>query len=151
MAIIGLNIKSIEASVDNKAFSGTLSISSTPTITGVKKIETNAPEMKEAIEIGFRLDTSYNTEGKSNKLGQILITGILVVSAESAEEVVQKWRKDKKLEKKLFVEAMNAIFKRCMTESFLIAYSLKLPPPFSLPAIKDDEEYKSKKQKEYIG
>lgn len=153
MPVIGLSIKSVEASVREKTFSGTINVNSAPVITGVKKKGINMPDLKEAVAIDFRFETSYEPEDKSEKVGEIIISGTILFGDENSDAIVQKWKKEKKLDDNMLIDAFNAIFRTCLTEAVHMAYTLRLPPPVSFPTVraKGDAKYKTKNPEEYIG
>ena len=64
--------------------------------------------------------------------------------AELGEKIISAWKKDKKLDDKIAVDVLNAIFRRCLVETIHISDILRLPPPIRLPIVqakpKEDEK-----------
>lgn len=142
MPIIGFNIKSIHAYIDDKKVEGPIDVNSAPVIESVRKKDLNIPGMKEILSIEFHFTTRYDP-----KIGEISITGEVLYQAEDTKKVLSMW-KEKKLESSLAVDVLNTIFKKCLTKSVGIADELRLPPPLNFPVVKGEPSKEIKKEKD---
>ncbi len=145
MAIVALDIKSIEASKEGKTISGKVNINSTPTITGLKKIALS--EKQEAVVIDFKFETFYRMEGgkKEDIAAKLSVSGDLLYATNKANEIAAKWKKEKKMDDEMMVEVLNVIFGKGLRENLSLADALRLPPPIKFPDVRLAD------QKEYIG
>ena len=140
MPIIGLNLKSIKASVNEVNSGKSVDIKSSPVIEKIEKKSINLPGVKEILYIGFKFTTHYEP-----KVGEIFFEGDVLYSSEDIKDVLKKWEKDKKMDDKMALEVLNAIFRRCLTKGIDLAAELGLPAPIRFPVVKPKE------QDEYIG
>ena len=140
MPIIGLNLKSIKANISESKITKSVNVNSTPVIQKVEKKDTNLPGMKDVLSIEFKFTTSYEP-----KIGELSFEGEVLYYSEDIKEVLKKWEKDKKMDDKLTLEILNAIFRRCLTKGIDLSAELGLPPPIRFPIVKP------KDQNEYIG
>ena len=149
MPIVGLNLKSIKANISERKIMGSVDVNSTPVIKKVEKKDTNMPGMKAIVSIDFSFSTKYDMEdkksGKKVDIGEISFEGEVLYFSEDIREVLKKWEKDKKMDDKLTLEILNAIFRRCLTKGIDLSAELGLPPPIRFPIVKP------KQQDEYIG
>lgn len=128
MPIIGLTLNSISASAENKTVSGNVNVNSVPTIEKVEKKELDL--FKDVLVIGFRFRTQYEP-----KIGEIVMEGELLYHGEDTKDILSKWKKERKIEDKPAAEFLNAIFRKCLTESIRISQELRLPPPIQFPVV----------------
>ena len=149
MPIVGLNIKNLSASIEErKAIEGNINVNSSPIIIDVEKKSVGLQGVKDVISIEFKFEIEYNMEKKDKKkekIGDITIGGEVFYYTEKDKEMIEKWKKEKRLEDSIAAEILNAIFRRCLTVAIGLSNELKLPPPIKFPIVK------SKEQSEYIG
>ena len=130
MPIIGVNIKSINAKVDDSKFTGNVEISSSPSIESVEKKDFSFAGMKDALFIGFSFKTQYTPD-----VGNIQFKGEIIYQSDDTKKVLKTWREDKKLDDDVSVEVLNAIFRKCIAKAVQIAEDLRLPPPINVPVV----------------
>ncbi|MBI4018397.1 MAG: hypothetical protein HY368_02210 [Candidatus Aenigmarchaeota archaeon] len=136
MPIIGLNLTSINAEVNEKAArGGNININSTPRIIDIDRKDLNVAGIKDILAVEFSFETKYDPD-----VGKITFTGEVLYQAEETKNVLNKWKKEKKLDDELTVEILNAVFRKCLAEGVSIANELRLPPPVSFPVVKTKEE-----------
>ena len=149
MQIVGLNLRNVSASIEErKSIEGNINVNSSPVIVNVEKKSTGLQGLKDVISIEFRFEIKYSMETKDKKkekMGEMIIVGDVFYYTEKEKELIEKWKKEKKLEDSVAVEVLNAIFRRCLTVAIGLSNELKLPPPIKFPTVK------SKEQSEYIG
>ena len=142
MPIIGISFRSIEADIDiEKKHKGDININSVPTIQKIEKHELGLANLKEALAIDFKFETKYEP-----KIGNIAIEGRVLYQTNKIKECLEKWKKEKKLDEKLLIEILNAIFRKCLVKAVDLSNELGLPPPIRFPVVKPGKE-----QKDYIG
>lgn len=132
MSVIGFNINSINAKLgENADRKGDISVNSTPAIIDIEKRDMGLPWIGEVLGIGFRFETKYDP-----KIGEIAIEGEVLYHSSNQKDILARWKKEKKLDDKMAVEVLNAIFRRCLMKALDIADELRLPPPVSFPVVK---------------
>ena len=137
MAILGITLSKIEAKMNaNATPSGDININSSPTISNVTKRDMDLYNMKDVLAVDFKFDISYDPD-----VGKISMEGELLYQTDKAKEIVNKWKKDKKMEdEQMAVEILNAIFRKCLTQSVTIAHELRLPPPIAFPMVRPKDK-----------
>ena len=140
MGIIGINIKSVKAEIDEKkTIEENVNVNSSPVIENIEKKEINVSGIKDVAAMSFRFETTYEP-----RIGEIKIEGEVLYQTDKIKEIISAWKKDKKLDDKIAVDVLNAIFRRCLVETIHISDILRLPPPIRLPIVqakpKEDEK-----------
>ena len=81
-------------------------------------------------------------------VGSVLIEGDLLYMEDSkkAKEIINSWKKDKKIDKELMTGLLNTILTRCNVQALIMSQQVNLPPPIPLPKVQIQEAEKS-----YIG
>src|SRR3989338_9232124 len=110
MSVIGFNIKSINAYLDEKNLKGNVSVNSTPTIESVQRRDLTAIGIADAIAIDFKFVTAYDP-----KAGEITMTGEILYQVKDAKKAIKQWNDDGK--------AVD------------LADLLRLPPPLRFPTV----------------
>jgi hypothetical protein len=129
MAVIGLNLNSIQAKKQTSVPRQDIKVNSTPMVTGVKEID--LPNFsKKALSIDFEFMTRYEPAFAS-----ISIEGSILYLAENNKEVVSEFTKNKKLPEKASMEVLNYLFRHCLLKASILAEDLQLPPPMPMPKI----------------
>ncbi|MFH0956652.1 MAG: hypothetical protein V1813_02195 [Candidatus Aenigmatarchaeota archaeon] len=129
MAVIGLNLNSIQAKKQSAVPRQDIKVNSTPMITGVKEID--LPNLsKKALSIDFEFLTRYEPSFAS-----IAIEGSLLYLADNNKELVSEFAKNKKLPEKASMEVLNYLFRHCLLKASILAEDLQLPPPMPMPKI----------------
>jgi hypothetical protein len=129
MAVIGLNLNSIQAKKQSAVPRQDIKVNSTPMITGVKEID--LPNLsKKALSIDFEFITRYEPSFAS-----ITIEGSLLYLADNGKELVSEFAKNKKLPEKPSMEVLNYLFRHCLLKASILAEDLQLPPPMPMPKI----------------
>lgn len=82
------------------------------------------------------------------KVGKILFEGELLYMEEQkkAKELLNSWKKDKKLPKELMEGMLNTILTKCNVQALILSQQVNLPPPIPLPKVQMTVPEKS-----YIG
>jgi len=140
MPIIGLNLKSIKANINENKIVKNVNVNSSPTIEKIEKKEIDLPGMKDVLSINFKFVTNYEP-----KIGEIVFEGEVLYHSDDVKDILKKWEKNKRIEDPMALEVLNAIFQKCLTKAIDLASELRLPPPIRFPVVRPKE------QSEYIG
>ncbi len=112
----------------------------------IKEIEEVKIPLKERKALGFNFVYIINYEPN---IGEILIDGDVLYSGKEdvVKDVLNKWRKDKKVAKEVSIEVGNFIMNRCNVKALELAQELSLPSHIPLPRVQVNKE----QLKDYIG
>ncbi len=136
MAILGISLKNIKGEINEKVTpDGDINVSSTPTIESVSKKDLDLFSMKDVLAIEFRFKTAYEP-----KIGEIVMEGEVLYQTDKTKDVINRWKKEKKMEEGLATEILNAIFRKCLTQAIAVAHELRLPPPIVFPVVRAQKE-----------
>ena len=82
-------------------------------------------------------------------VGSVLIEGDLLYMEDSkkAKEIINSWKKDKKIDKELMTGLLNTILTRCNVQALIMSQQVNLPPPIPLPKV----QISASQDKNYIG
>lgn len=132
MPIIGLNLKSVKAFIDErKQIDGEINVNSAPVVESIEKKDLERFGLKDVLVVNFTFSTMYEP-----KIGEIHFDGEVLYTSDKHKEVLNRWKKDKRLDETVAAEILNAIFKKCLSKAVDIAQELRLPPPIQFPIVK---------------
>ncbi|MBI2653145.1 hypothetical protein HYX00_06775 [Candidatus Woesearchaeota archaeon] len=82
-------------------------------------------------------------------VGTILFEGELLYMEEQKKnkEILNSWKKDKKIPKELMAGLLNTILTKCNVQALILSQQVNLPPPIPLPKVQMAEQT----EKNYIG
>src|SRR3989338_4368802 len=107
--IVGINIESVNAKINREAkMDKRLSINNAPAITSVEK--TDILDMKDVVLVKFTYKTTYEPD-----VAEIIITGDLLYKDVDAKKFLKRWEDKKEVDKKMAIEVLNTIFRKCLT------------------------------------
>jgi len=130
MPIIGFSINSIEAKKRRVLPTG-VKVTTTPKITSVKEKKVEIVKEEKVLAVGFEFTIQYDPNvGKLKFVGEILYTD------ENVKEVLNHWKKRKKLPVDVDIAVKNFLIRKCLTVGVYLAENLQLPPPVILPVIR---------------
>jgi len=132
VGIIGFNILKIEAERSPET-KGKISINNNIQIKDIEKTELFLGKSKqEGLRFRFEYVSSYEP-----KIGKITLTGDLVAveEKEKASEIVEGWKKNKKISTEIMAPVINSILNRCNIQAILLSREIGLPPPVQLPKV----------------
>ena len=142
MSVIGFNLKSIKAHVNQENVTGDVNVNSAPNIVSVEKRNLAFLGVKEALGIKFEFTTSYEPN-----VGEIGFTGEILYQVENAKDLMDSWKKEGKLDEKIALDVLNTIFRKCLAKSVEVADTLLLPPPIRFPVVTTEKPVVKKKGK----
>jgi len=90
-----------------------------------------------ALQFSYEFSAKYEPD-----IGHILITGDITYLTEEKKikEIVDGWKKDKKLPDDVMNEVINQILNKCNIEALILSKELNLPPPIPMPKITPKKE-----------
>ncbi len=134
MSILGINFTKINAE-RKAAIKGKININNNIAITAVKKHDLKIPG-QESLDIGFKFTAKYDPN-----IGTITIDGdaIIVDQPKKTEEILNQWKKDKKLPEDVLAQVMNNLLTKCNIEALVIGREVGLPPTLNMPKVKIKE------------
>tara|TARA_Y100000310_G_scaffold330239_1_gene401557 strand:- start:818 stop:1222 length:405 start_codon:yes stop_codon:yes gene_type:complete len=134
MSMLGINLSKIEA--ERKApVRGKISIKNNIAIKDVKKQELKI-QNQESVKVEFEFTAKYEPN-----IGDIIINGdtVIVDTPEKIKEILDQWKKDKKLPEDLLSQVMNGLLSRCNIEAIVLGREVGLPPTLNMPKVKVKE------------
>ena len=132
MAIVNFSFTDINVHREHRA-RGKVSIS---TKFNIDSVEPYALNVGKASQAGLLFRFSQRTEYKN--LGDIALKGhILYLSEEEKiNEILEMWKKEKKIKKDVFEHLANKVIEKCSIQSVVLSDTVGLPPAIRLDKIK---------------
>ncbi len=132
MTIVGFNFTKLGAEKKDTA-RGKINISNNVTIDNVdeKKISL-ANDKQKVLAFTFNFTSKYDPDiGSINFIGDIL----LMEEAKQAKEILDGWKKEKKLPKDIMTGILNTILNKCNIQALILSEQVNLPSPIPLPKL----------------
>jgi len=134
MPILGINFTKIVS--ERKApIKGQISINNNIAITNVEKHEIKL-QNQQSVKIEFEFTAKYDPN-----MGNIIIQGEVVVvnPPEKIKEILEQWKKDKKLPDDVLAPVMNNLLTKCNIEALVVGREVGLPPTLNMPKVKVED------------
>ena len=121
---------------------GSISVSNNIKIEGVEEVKMGFDKTKKALKFSFTYKTTYEPG-----IATLQLTGELLglVSEEEAAKIMEKWEKNKSLDKENAKSVINNVMNKCTVEVILLSRELGLPSPIPMPSVKDESKKENKK------
>ena len=132
LGVIGFGISKIEAE-KSPEIKGKISINNDVRIKEVDKTSLFLGKTKqEGLKFSFEYISTYEP-----KAGKIILIGNLVAvdDKEKVEEIVNGWKKNKKLGAEVLAHVLNSILNKCNIQAIILSREIGLPPPVQLPKV----------------
>ena len=133
MTIIGFNFNKIN--VEKKtSVKGKINISNNISIKSVEEYPLAVGKTQQkGLKFTFEFVSKYEP-----KVAEINLTGSVLTLQEApkVEELVNAWKKDKKLPKEVMTPVINTALTKCNIQALILSQELNLPPPIPLPKVK---------------
>ena len=132
MTIVGLNFTKIEAE-KKELVKGKININNNVSINKVEEKKLSlATEKQKIIAFTFEFISKYDPN-----VGSIKITGdvLYMESANKVKEILDGWKKDKKLPKEIMTTILNSVLTKCNIQALILSEQINLPPPIPLPKL----------------
>ena len=133
MPVIGINLRRIEASIDEKKpMNVNINVNSSPKIENVERSSVDL--LKDILAVDFTFTSKYEPD-----IAEMLMEGQVLYQTDKAKDVLNLWKKEKKLDDAVALDVLNAIFRKCLTRAVDLSAELRLPPPVQFPVVKPKE------------
>ena len=137
MTIVGFNITKISGERKNVA-GGKINISNNVSIKNVSPTDLSLGPVKnqDGLKVDFLFQTTYEPG-----MGSIILEGnvLYMGDEQKVKEIMETWKKTKKLPKDIMVFILNTVLQRCNIEALILSKELNLPPPVQMPRITQKE------------
>jgi len=132
MTIVGFNFTKVGAEKKDVA-RGNVNISNNVAIDKVEEKNISlANEKQKVLAFTFNFTSKYEPDiGFINFIGDIL----LMEEAKRAKEILDGWKKDKKLPKEIITPILNTVLSKCNIQALILSEQINLPPPIPLPKL----------------
>jgi len=132
MTIIGFNFTKIEAE-KREMIKGKINVNNNVSIKQVdeKKLSiTN--EKQKVLSFKFEFMSKYDPNiGYIKFIGDVL----LMEDSKKAKDILDEWKKDKKLLKEIMTPILNTVLNKCNIQALILSEHINLPPPIPLPKV----------------
>ena len=132
MTVIGFNFTKIQAE-KKKAIKSNVNINNNVSIKDLKEIDLALGVNKQkGIKFEFLFVSKYSSD-----IAEITLEGESVYVGPEAKikEILDTWKKEKKLAKSVMNEIFNNILAKCNIQAIIISRDLGLPPPIPMPKV----------------
>jgi len=132
MTVVGLQFTRMLIE-KHSAVKGKVQVNNNVALTNVEKTDfVVGPSKQGAAKFYFEFTAKYEP-----KIADMIFVGFLtfVDEPKKVTELVESWKKDKKLPKEVMSNVLNTILSRCNVEAMLLAREVNLPPPIPLPKV----------------
>jgi len=137
MTIVGFDFTKIDA--EKKApIKGKININNNVAIKNVEEQNLHlGNEKQNAIKFQFEFTSKYDPG-----IGAITLGGDLIYMGDpkKVKEILDGWKKDKKLPKDISANILNNVLTRCNVQALILSRDLNLPSPIPLPKVQLDQE-----------
>ncbi len=132
MPVVGLAFNKIVVEKHNPV-KGKVQVNNNVTVKDVEKTDLNIGSSKQgALKFHFEFNAKYEP-----KIADITMVGFLTFfeKPDAVKEILDSWKKDKKIPKEVMSSVLNTVLSRCNVEAMLLAREVNLPPPIPLPKV----------------
>ena len=132
MSIIGFNFEKIMIERKGK-INSQLKIKNNLSIVNVEQEKLNLTSSGDVLKFNFEYTAEYEP-----KVGKIVLEGHILVmdDPKQVKEVLDGWKKDKKLPKEMMPQILNTILAKCNIRPLSLTQDVNLPPHIKLPILK---------------
>ena len=143
MAIVGFEYNKIDVQKKDSA-KGNINISNNVSIIDVAANDLVIGGAKQSgIKFSFEYRSEYNPD-----YAKILLGGSIIYLADEkkTKDILNDWKKSKKLSKDIAGQIINSILTKCNIQSIILANTVNLPPPVPMPKVNVQDKPKAEKQ-----
>ncbi len=132
MTIVWFNFTKLEAE-KKEGVKGKINISNNVSINKVEEKSLSITDEKQKVlAFTFEFTSKYDPD-----LGSIKITGdvLNMDSPAKVKEILDGWKKDKRLPKEIMTDVLNTVLTKCNIQALILSDQINLPPPIPLPKV----------------
>ena len=135
MPIVGFNFDKISVEKKGKV-TGKISLKQNIGIDAIEQEKLILGTPEQVLKFSFKYKIDYE------KIGEILLLGHVLYLEEpkKIKDILDDWKKKKKINPTLMQEILNAILYKCTIKSLNLAQEINLPPPIRLPTIENPKK-----------
>ena len=132
MTIVGFNFTKLEAEKKDMA-KGKISVGNNVSIKNVEEKDISlANDKQKVLAFIFEFTSKYDPDiGSIKFVGEVLF----MEDAKKVKEILDGWKKDKKLPKDIMTGILNTVLNKCNIQALIISEQINLPPPIPLPKV----------------
>ena len=137
MTIVGFDFTKIDAE-KKSPIKGKININNNVAIKNVEEQNLHlGNEKQNAIKFQFEFTSKYDPG-----IGAITLGGDIIFMGDpkKVKEILDGWKKDKKLPKDISANILNNVLTRCNVQALILSRDLNLPSPIPLPKVQLDQE-----------
>ena len=141
MTIVGFNFTKLEAEKKDM-IKGKINVNNNVSIKGVeeKKFPLGSEKQK-VLSFTFEFIAKYDPNvGSINLVGDVLF----MEESKKAKEILDGWKKDKKLPKEIMPSILNTVLSKCNIQALILSEQINLPPPIPLPKLQPTQAAQKK-------
>ena len=132
MSIVGFSFTKLH--VERKGVAkGKLSVKNNINVKKVESTDLSLGKNKEAgLAFTFEFRSIYEPE-----IGEIIIEGevIYLLDSKKVKEVLDRWKKESKVEAEILGDVLNAALSKCNIQALIMSRDINLPAPIPLPKV----------------
>ena len=139
MTIVGFNFTSVNAEKKD-ALKGNVNINNNVTIKDITEKDLSLGTSKQkSLRFMFEFTSKYEPN-----VGSITLNGdvLFIEEAKKIKEILDGWKKDKRLPKEVTTKVLNAVLGKCNVQALILSEQLNLPAPIPLPKVQIGEKQK---------
>jgi len=132
MTIVGFNFTKIEAEKKD-VIKGKINVNNNVAIKDVKEKKISlANDKQKVLSFTFEFIAKYDPD-----IGLIKFVGdvLLMEETKKAKELLDGWKKDKKMPKEIMPVILNTVLNKCNIQALILSEQINLPPPIPLPKL----------------
>ena len=132
MTVVGFSFTKLMAE-KKKPVKGQINVSNNVSVKNVSEAKFGLDPKKSSLKLEFVYTANYNPEvGKIELFGEIII----LVEKKESEDILKKWKKDKKIPAEFAKDVMNTLLSKCNIQAVIMSKDINLPAPIPMPKMK---------------
>jgi len=145
MVIIGFNFNKILVQRQS-ILKGKINIKNNVTI---KNVEKSSLFLGKGKQEGIKYSFEFTSKYEPNSVAEIVLEGeiLSVEESEKAKEILESWKKNKRIPNETMANVLNNILTRCNIEALILSRDANLPAPIPLPKVQVKQPETKEKSK----
>lgn len=129
MTIVGFTFNKMNVERKENAQAAKVSVNHNVSFKDIEVVPLALGQQSKAAKVSFDFSAKYEPG-----VGSISLEGYVLFMADekNLKEIEKKWKKDKKIDKELYVSILNNVLTKCNVQAILLSKEINLPPPLPL-------------------
>jgi hypothetical protein len=145
MPIVGFDFTRINVE-RNEVAKGKINISNNVGIADIERNDLSVGNTKQAgLRFIFEYKSLYEPSFAKIELGGHII---YLTDDKNADEIVNEWKREKKISKEIAEKIINTVLAKCNIQSIILSNTVNLPPPVPMPKVNVAPASKTEKKEE---